>query len=183
MTKWEPSFASCDDYMNERTGKYEYRAIRYRKAADWLILNGLTDQSTVCDIGAGWTEFDYCLRTEYDWKGRYIPIDGGISSIDLNDWVPERSVEFYVGLEILEHLYNPMRLVRELQRTASGGIAVSVPDPDNVDVFGLDDTHVIEVTRSMLEGENFTVTSEQLYGGVFSDGRNDALMGFWTPNT
>ena len=76
--------------MSERTGKYEYRAIRYRKAADWLMKNGLTDKHTITDIGAGWTEFDYCLRKEYDWKGRYIPVDGGISNIDLNVWEPER---------------------------------------------------------------------------------------------
>ena len=179
MTSWQPSFASCDDYLNERTGKYEYRAIRYRKAADWLILNGLNDGHTICDIGAGWTEFDYCLRKEYDWKGRYIPIDGGISNVDLNTWVPEREVDFFVGLEILEHLKNPMRLVRDMQ-SKSKGIVISVPDPAKLDIFALDDTHITEVDTRMLTGEGFTVVSEQLYGGVFNGGDNDALMGYWT---
>lgn len=183
MTNWTPSFTSCDDYLNERTGKYEYRAVRYRKAADWLFANGLTNDHTICDIGAGWTELDYCLRKEYDWRGRYIPVDGGITDVDLNVWVPERQVEFFVGLEILEHLHDPIRLLKALKSSASKGLVVSVPDPDMVDVFALDDTHVIEVTREMLESEHLYVSSEQLYGGVYSGGTNDALMGFWTtPN-
>ena len=181
MTAWTPSFESCDDYLNERTGRYEYRAVRYRKTADWLMLNGLDNDSTLCDIGAGWTEFDYCLRKEYDWQGRYIPVDGGISNVDLNVWEPERPVDFFVALEILEHLYEPARLIQAMQSHTRKGIAISVPDPEQVDVLAMDDTHVIEVTRELLEAENFTVRSEQLYGGVFSEGRNDSLMGFWTP--
>jgi hypothetical protein len=182
MTNWTPSFTSCDDYLNERTGKYDYRAVRYRKAADWLFLNGLTDEHTIVDIGAGWTEFDYCLRKEYDWRGRYIPIDGGINNIDLNNWVPERNVDFFVALEILEHLHNPVRLLNEMQNHSNIGVVLSVPDPEKVDVFGLDETHVIEVTTQMLEEQGVTAVSEQLYGGVFSDGDNDALMGYWLKN-
>jgi hypothetical protein len=181
MTTWKPTFASCDDYLNERTGKYEYRAIRYRKAADWMVQNGLDDSDTICDIGAGWTELDYCLRVEYDWKGRYIPIDGGISDVDLNFWKPERDVDFFVGLEIIEHLYEPLRLLEDMKPHARKGIVVSTPNPKTVDVFGIDDTHVIEVHREMLESVEFAVTEELLYGGVFSDGKLDAYMGYWIP--
>ncbi len=179
---WKPTFESCDTYMSERTGKYEYRAIRYRKAADWLMNNGLTDQHTICDIGAGWTEFDYCLRKEYDWKGRYIPIDGGINNIDLNVWEPEREINFYVALEILEHLHNPSRIIKELQQT-SQGIFVSVPDPTKVNIFELDPTHVTdEITEKFLQTHGFTVTSDKIYGGVFSNGNNDALIANWLKN-
>lgn len=176
---WTPTLSNCDDYLNERTGKYEYRAIRYRKAIEWMFTQGLTDTDTICDIGAGWTELDYCLRKEYDWKGRYIPIDGGISNIDLNFWVPEREVEFFVALEILEHLHNPQRLMEEMKKHALKGVAISTPNPDTVDVLGIDDTHVIEVTKTMLKESQFSVTEELLYGGVFSEGKVDGLMGFW----
>lgn len=179
MTEWVPTFESCDDYLHSRTGKYEYRAIRYRKAADWLMLNGLSNSDTLTDIGAGWTEFDYCLRKEYDWRGRYIPVDGGITNIDLNTWEPERETDWFVGLEILEHLRNPERLVRVLQQSTIKGAVVSVPDPSKVDVFSLDSTHLVEVHEADLLRWGFAVTSEQLYGGVFSDGSNDALMGWW----
>lgn len=179
MTIWNPSFQSCDTYLGERTGKYEYRAVRYRKAADWLFLNGLDDSHTICDIGAGWTEFDYCLRKEYDWKGRYIPIDGGITNIDLNNWVPEREVSFFVALEILEHLQNPVRLIREMKKKTSHGIVVSVPDPAKLDIIELDPTHITEVDEIMLQREKFITVSEKLYGGVFTNGGNDALMGYW----
>ncbi len=179
MTNWEPTFESCDTYLNSRTGKYEYRAVRYRKAVEWLKRHGLTDDDTLVDIGAGWTELDYCLRKEYDWRGRYIPIDGGISNLDLNSWVPERQVEWFVGLEILEHLTEPERLVNVLQNSTVKGGVVSVPDPAKVDVFALDSTHVTEVHETDLREWGFEVTSEQLYGGVFSEGANDALMGWW----
>lgn len=181
MTKnnWVPSFSSCDDYLNERTGKYEYRAIRYRKAIDWMVENGLNDSHTIVDVGAGWTELDYCLRKEYDWKGRYIPIDGGISDVDLNNWTPERPVDFFVALEIIEHIYKPIELLNRMKPYARKGIIVSTPNPNTVDVLAMDDTHVIEVHRKMLEEQDFIVADELLYGGVYSNGQLDAYMGYW----
>lgn len=175
-------FHEFDDYIHQRTGQYEYRAIRYRAAANFLVGAGLKNTSTVYDLGAGWTEFDYCLRTEFDWRGRYIPIDGGISELDLNHWVPERTVEFCVALEIIEHLYDPMRLVREMQKHITCGIAISVPNPRCVDVLAIDETHVSIVTKEMLEGAGFTVVEKEFYGGVYSDGdKGDALFATWVP--
>lgn len=173
------SFQQFDDYLSLRTGSYDYRAVRYRLAAHFMQQNSLDNNSTVYDIGAGWTELDYCLRTELDWRGRYIPIDGGISSVDLNTWIPERTVEFSVALEILEHLGDPVRLIKELQVHSRQGIIVSVPNPRTVDVIGIDETHVTVVTREMLEEQGFTVVEKTLYGGVFSDGEPDALFATW----
>lgn len=59
------SYGAADEYMAARTGKYEWRAVRYRQAGEFLASVGLTAQDTVCDVGAGWTELDYCLRTEF----------------------------------------------------------------------------------------------------------------------
>lgn len=171
----------CDEYLDSRTGRYEYRAVRYRLALKQLTLMGLSHDHTITDLGAGWTEFDYTARTEFDWRGRYIPIDGGIDGTDLESWNPYRVSDFYVALEILEHLYDPAKLIETMQANATRGIVITVPDPEQVDVLGMDDTHVFEVSRSHLEHWGFTVTSEQLYGGYFSEGRNDALLGVWTP--
>lgn len=62
---WTPTINNCDNYLDERTGKYEYRAVRYRRAIEWMLSQGLDNSMTVVDVGAGMTEFDYCLRAEY----------------------------------------------------------------------------------------------------------------------
>lgn len=171
--------ANQDKYLSERTGKYEYRAIRYRLAADELIRMGLNDTHTILDLGAGWTEFDYCLRVEYNWRGRYIPLDGSTNGEDLNTWHPPREYDFFVGLELLEHLVSPEHLVTAIkEKTLIGGV-VSVPNPEKFDIMSIDDTHVTEVTSALLNEWDFATQSVQLYGGIHTAGDNDGLIGVW----
>jgi hypothetical protein len=179
---WTPTVGNCDDYMESRTGKYEFRAVRYRHAIDAMFANGLDDSMTVFDIGAGMTEFDYTLRAEYGWRGRYIPIDGGIGgeAHDLNEWVPPRDGHWFVALEILEHLTQWNRLVFEMQNAATRGIVVSTPNPRTTDVIAMDPTHVVEIHPKNLEYLGFEVSEETFYGGVFSKGEPDSLFGLWT---
>ena len=180
MTAWTPTINSCDQYLGDRTGKYEYRAVRYRAAIDWMKSVGLTDNDTIVDVGAGMTEFDYCLRAEYGFRGRSIPVDGGIDGTDLNVWVPPREAHFFVALEIIEHLYDPMRLVREMLAKAMRGVVVSTPNPRTTDVIGMDPTHVTAVHAKELENAGLYVSEETFYGGVFSsEGRNDSLLATW----
>ena len=167
-----------DEYLDARTGCYAYRSVRYGAAANSLA--GLSDSDTLYDIGCGWTEFDYHLRTAHHWKGRYIPVDGAIAPLDLNLWTPPRPAEHFVALEILEHLFDPERLAMSMAEKASSTVVVSVPNPDTVDVLGIDDTHETCVTKEMLERWGFTVTEELFYGGVFSGGRKDSLLGVLT---
>lgn len=178
-TAWAPTIGACDEYLEARTGHYAYRAVRYRAAADWMMRNGLDDTMTVVDVGAGWTEFDYCLRKEFDWKGRYIPIDGGIDGTDLNDWNPMREADFFVGLEIIEHLRNWDLLLMELQFWAKRGIVLSTPNPATTDVLGMDPTHVVEIWPRDLESFGFGVSDAIFYGGKFSDGKPDSLFATW----
>lgn len=177
---WTPTIQNCDNYMDERTGKYEFRAIRYRVAAEAMFARGLDDSMTIFDVGAGMTEFDYCLRKEYDWRGRYIPIDGGIDGTDLNAWIPPREGHWFVALELLEHLWNWRGTVQWMQMKASQGVIVSTPNPRTTDVIGMDPTHVVEVHSKDLEFFDFKVTEETFYGGVFSNGQPDSLFGVWT---
>lgn len=179
MSAWTPTVDSCDEYMISRTGRYEYRAVRYRLAAQWLFSQGLSDEHTLVDVGAGWTEFDYCLRKEFDWRGRYIPLDGGIDGTDLEHWTPARSFDWFVALELLEHLHNPERLVRALQGSCRKGGIVSVPDPEQVDVLAMDETHVTEVSHELLSSWGFTAQPVSLYGGAFGGNGTDALVGEW----
>lgn len=178
---WEPSVQNCDNYMLEREGKYEWRAVRYRAAADVIFANGFDDSMTIFDIGAGMTEFDYCLRVEYGWKGRYIPIDGGIGgeAHNLETWIPPREGHWFVALELLEHLHNPYRLLMEMQTYATKGVIVSTPNPRTTDVLGMDPTHIKEIYKGDLEQRGMSVTEETFYGGVFSNGEPDSLLGVW----
>lgn len=187
MTNWAPTVQNCDHYMDERTGKYEYRRVRYAAAGDWLIGNALnrgadTNSLTVFDIGAGMTEFDYFMRTEHEWRGRYIPIDGGIGgdAHNLEVWTPPREAHYFVALEIIEHLDNWERLVKTMQEHATMGVVISTPNPRTTDVLGMDPTHKTEIHIDMLEDLGFTVLEETFYGGVFSNGEPDSLFGVWT---
>src|SRR4051794_39556420 len=120
---WTPTISNCDSYLGARTGKYEWRRVRYQAALRAIqTVSGLHDDMTIMDIGAGWTEFDYCLRVDGNWKGRYIPIDGGIDGTNLDDWLPPREVDWIVGLEIIEHLYRPVTLLKNLKHYAKHGI-------------------------------------------------------------
>lgn len=177
---WTPTIQNCDNYMDERTGKYEYRAVRYRKAIETMYAKGLDDSMTIFDVGAGMTEFDYTLRAEYGWRGRYIPVDGGIDGTDLNSWVPPREAHWFVALELLEHIKMWRYLVANMQDKATVGVVVSTPNPRTTDVLGMDPTHVCEIPSDELTLRKFEVTEETFYGGVFSNGEPDSLFGVWT---
>jgi len=181
---WQPTVANCDQYMDDRTGKYEWRAVRYRKAIETMYANGLDNSMTVFDVGAGMTEFDYTLRAEYGFRGRYIPIDGGIDGTDLNDWTPPREGHWFVALELLEHLTRWGVLTLRMKEKASQGIVVSTPNPRTTDVIGMDPTHVVAIQPKALERYGFTVTEETFYGSAFNlpgtEGEPDSLFGVWT---
>ncbi len=170
--------ALADSYMAERTGRFEWRAERYRAALDAMQELGLNHNQTVLDIGAGWTELDAVLRTDGRWRGRYIPVDFGVDGTDLETWTSPRSVDFAVALEIIEHLRDPWRLVDELQRTAPA-VIISVPNPETTDVLGMDDDHKTVIHRAELEDRGFVVSDRTFYGGFYSAGFPDALLAIW----
>lgn len=176
---WHPDTNNGDQYMNQRTGKYEWRAVRYRAAIEKMYEMGLDDSMTIMDIGAGWTEMDYTLRAEYGWRGRYIPIDCGIDNTDLNTWVPVRDAHFMVALEIYEHLTNWRMLEMRLREHAAVGVIMSTPNPLTTDVLGMDETHVTEIHTETLTGLGYEVFEKTFYGGAFSGGKPDSLFGVW----
>ncbi len=167
MDRWE-------QYLASRAGRYEWRCARYRKAAICLAIGGLGHSDTIVDVGAGWTEFDYYLRRELDWRGRYVPIDGAIDGVDLDRWAPVRPASWYVALELIEHLHDPPRLVRVMRQAATRGVVISTPNADTVDVPAMDPTHVSPISASMLRGLGCQVEVCSLYGQP-----NDGLVAWW----
>lgn len=157
-------------YLRDREAAYAKRAPRYQRTAQILAAGGLDDRHTVVDVAAGWTELDFCLRTELRWRGCYIPVDGAIDGIELEDWVPSQPAEWFVALEILEHLRDPERLARALLAVATKGVVISTPNPAKVDVLIMDPTHVTPIGQDQLAGWGFEVEPCSLYGVVDHDG-------------
>lgn len=166
---------TCDGYLASRTGRYEWRAQRYRAAMKAMQELGLSHNSTVVDVGAGWTEFDYTLRAEGGYRCRYWPVDGCFDGTNLEKWVPPRKADFFVALELIEHLVDPWRFLAELQAKAQVAVIVSTPNPLTTDVLGMDATHKTEIMPAHLEGEGFEVTINSFYGQP-----EDSLFGVWT---
>lgn len=156
--------AECERYLAARTGRYQWRRTRYQHAARRLVAGGLSDQDTLVDVGAGWTELDYYLRRELDWRGRYVPVDGAIDGTDLNHWTPPRPASWYVALELVEHLHDPARIVGAMARAATKGVVISTPNADTVDVRAMDPTHRSPVTPALLCNWGMEVEVCCLYG-------------------
>lgn len=164
---------ACESYLEKRTGCYDYRRVRYREVGDVLAEMGLHDGHTVLDVGAGWTEFDYCLRKDYDWRGRYVPVDGGIDGVDLETWRPVGSYDFIVALELLEHIREWRSLLLGLLLRSNVGFAGTTPNPRTTDVLGMDPTHVVAIEAADLRGYGLKVREASCYGSP-----NDTLV-FW----
>jgi hypothetical protein len=97
-------------------------------------------------------------------RGRYIPVDGAIDGVNLEFWTPARPVDWMVGIEIIEHMEDPERLVRAMVRGARKGVILTTPNPDVVDVLGCDRTHKTAVSTSDLLAWGFSSVPMPLFG-------------------
>src|ERR1041385_2475220 len=99
----ETTLSTCRNYIESRKSCFEFRAIRYEAVREMLCTFGLNDSHTIIDIGAGDGEFGKYLRN-CGFKGKYIPVDGMLDGTDLNYWTPSQQAEFFVAIEVIEHL-------------------------------------------------------------------------------
>jgi hypothetical protein len=155
--------AEHERYLHRRSD-YRFRCRRYAITAQLLAAGSLADDQTLVDVAAGWTELDFHLRTELGWRGRYIPVDGAIDGVDLDQWVPPCPRDWFVALEILEHLDNPERLARALLGHAQAGVIVTTPNPAVVDVLAMDPTHRTAITADELRRWGLHTEATSLYG-------------------
>lgn len=153
----------ADAYLAARTGTYEFRCQRYRAAAEILKGWGLDDTHTVMDVGAGWTEFDACLRIEYGWKGRYIPVDACVDGRDVAVSGLPRTADFIVCLELIEHLRAPLAFLALLKDSARG-VVLSTPNPATTDVLAMDSTHQTPVREVELLKRGFQTKVCSFFG-------------------
>ena len=134
----------CRQYLSERRSTYEFRCNRYQAVAQKMLELGWDKEyGTLVDIGAGTRDFHAYLLQNKDVFGAidYTPIDGSIDGTDLNFWIPQQYYHFYVAIEILEHLRDPMRLVAFMEHYATKGVIVTTPNSAVVSTLEIDPTH------------------------------------------
>lgn len=168
-------------YLNERTGKLEYRFLRYSAVADELYAAGMNDSHLLIDVGAGMCDFDFYLRTVRGFKGRYLPIDASIDGVDLESYSTHHKrlpkADFVSCIEVLEHIHLPKLLSDELQAATRVRLVVTTPNTDElgpVAVREMDRTHVHPLYRTDLLTYGYR-TSVHSFFGV----KNDSIMGVY----
>lgn len=157
----------CVRYLNERTARIEYRFPRYAAVADELYAYGLNDNALLCDLGAGWGDFDFYLRAVRGFKGRYLPVDGALDGTDLNRWAPSVSFDFVTAMEIIEHLNNPRDFLERVMARTTRCLVLTTP---NTDVLGeetvrtMDKTHISPVSASLFREYGMRVKECSFFG-------------------
>ncbi len=168
------------DYLSQRTGRLEYRFLRYAAVADELFANGMGDSSLLADLGAGGCDFDFYLRTVRGWKGRYLPVDASIDGTDLEQWFPSLSVsyDYTVAIELLEHLHNPDEFLGRI-RPIAGCVVITTPHTDVLGseyVLEIDRTHV----RPIYERDLRAWGANKIGVYSFFGRKRDSLLAVWS---
>lgn len=166
-------YSACNDYLDSRQGTYEFRCRRYGVIADKLELMGLSEGDIIVDMGAGRCEFGRYLRERFPKLGLYyIPFDGAIDGINLEDGVAPIFADFYVAIEVIEHLSVPEKLLSDMATHARKGIAVTTPNADCVDVLKMDITHKTPINTARLL--RFGCVTQPLM--MFTEDRLDTIV-------
>jgi 2-polyprenyl-3-methyl-5-hydroxy-6-metoxy-1,4-benzoquinol methylase len=169
----ESTLITCQNYIQSRKSCYEFRSIRYEAVFEMLNYFGLNNNHTVIDVGAGDGEFGKYLYNS-GFRGNYIPVDGMIDGTDLNKWIPTRRTDFFVAIEVIEHLENPIEMLRKLKQCADNAVVVTTPNPVVVNVKAMDKTHISEIRP-----EDFYKTGYKVVPQIFFFEPEDSLLGWW----
>lgn len=152
-------------YMHARRGDFEFRSkTRYAAVAAALVDMGLKDGDLIVDVGAGTCQFDHHMRTVEGWCGRYLGVDAVLDGTDLNVWVPKMQADYFVCIEVLEHLEDPERMIRLMHNYATKGVACTTPNPAAVDVLTCDPTHISVVPAEMFEKYGWATWARSFFG-------------------
>lgn len=138
-----------------------------------MLRMGLTEGDIVVDIGAGRCEFGRFVR-EQGWDIVYIPFDGSIDGVDLNNWTPPIEAAFYVAIEVIEHLDAPYWTLHAMHSQSTKGVAITTPNPAEVDVLGMDSTHKVEIWGHRLVQHGFHVEAVKM----FTEDKQDTIIAY-----
>lgn len=154
---------TCQEYLGQRRSSYWFRCRRYKAVAEKLIELGLRPTDTLYDLGAGRCDFDYYLRVTKKWRGRYVPVDGSLDGTNLEKWTPPRA-DWFVAIEVIEHLMRPLRFLSLLWPHTDKGIVVTTPNPDTTDVLAMDPTHISAVPMKELLRIGMSAEARSFFG-------------------
>lgn len=172
LTTLELAHPDKIEYMKSRRGTFEFRSrTRYAAVAEKLVDLGLDDGDLIVDLGAGTCQFDHYLRTVLGWSGRYLPIDAVVCGTRLEAWVPKYKADFFVAIEVLEHLDFPGMVISRMMAAATKGCVVTTPNSRVVDVIACDPTH-----KSSLPAKMFDIYGWQYQERQFFATPNDSLL-------
>lgn len=161
--------ATTPDAHQRLVGDYKSRSVNPNR----LMFAEQHAESPVLDVGCGHGEYIDALRNRevvgidiLAYKERSRIVRGDATNLPFRD----DSFDTVLMFEVLEHLYNPVAALSEVQRVARENLLLSVPnavDPSIFEAAGVamhpfvDETHVNfydEVTlRDALEQSRFTV--------------------------
>ncbi|MFF8443353.1 phosphopantetheine-binding protein [Streptomyces californicus] len=168
--------AMAEDYLRGHKSLHHERASRFQAASDRLRARGLSDEHVLIDLGAGYTELDYVLRSSYGFRGRYVPADVWVDgTFDLLTWEPSRPFHWYAALEVIEHLADPGSLVERLKEWAVEGFVLTTPNKNVVDVFAQDPTHMSALDEETLQRWGLETSLHNFYGHY-----QDGICAVWT---
>lgn len=164
----------CDAYLAGRRATYDMRVPRFSAAFVKMAEHSLTDTDIVLDFGAGSTDFHRFL-IEQEWTGRYWPVDGWMGT-DLQWWKPKRRVDWLIGLEVIEHLHMgvALQLLEDFKEWVTKGIVLTTPNPDTVDVLGIDETHKWACHAADLQRHEYLTEHRSHFGKD-----DDSILAWW----
>lgn len=171
LAKREHRKRAAVDYLGERTGTYEYRTQRYSAVYE---LMQPSDDDLIMDLGAGYGDFDYFLRHDREYRGRYLPVDAALDGTDLENYRIPTAADYIVAIELIEHLYTADLLIPQMQFLARKRAILTTPNAAVQDVLTLDRTHVQGFHAEELRGLGWTVEVRSFFGKP-----NDSLLA-WT---
>ena len=166
--------ADWEAYLAERRGTYDYRCNRYRAVWDECVTLGVADGDLVYDLGAGMCEFGRYIYSQRNWTGRYVPVDGAIDGTNLEAYRLPTEPHIAVAIEVVEHLHTWRSFLDQLQGYTTRGAVITTPNPEAVDVRGMDRTHVSPIERHQLLIRGWRVKTVSLFGTP-----DDTLIGIY----
>lgn len=167
--RWRTYVRTCPSY-----GTQQDRVPEYELAWDVMRRGNVTDYDLIVDIGCGDQGLDLYLRRLAGFCGQYLGIDGSIQGIDFSDYyIPDHRADWFVCLEVIEHVKHPIPMLRHMLRRADKGVIITTPNPDVVDVLAVDPTHVSPVSIDMLESQGMDCSTYTLNPGR---GEGDTIL-------
>ena len=164
--------AECEDYLKGQ-GPWQSRARRYGKVEETLNVMGLNPGDLIVDVGAGMCDFARYMYGNGHFM-RYLPLDGSIDGRDIEKMETEFPFgDWQVCIETVEHMHDPLGLLRVMAARANRGVVVTTPNPDVTDVLALDSDHKCAISMDDFIGMGYLPEAVSIHY------QDDTILATW----